>query len=204
MRYVAAAVAVHLVLMAVFFQRIYDAVIAPAKGKVAEQYAEYMEEVRRREADRLSVLEVDWLPPAKEPIEEPDREEEPIPLDEAVPPPAETAEPGTSDVARPESAPPGDPDAPDLDLRFLPPRPIEVVWPEYPRGVPVREGTVVLLAYVDVAGRVVEVRVDQGMEEAYDEAAIRAARLTRFLPARRGGRPVPAWVRYPITFRSDR
>lgn len=67
-----------------------------------------------------------------------------------------------------------------------------------------REGLVLLDMLIDERGRVASVRVlqDPG-DEALVDAAIAAARLARFEPATRLGRPVSQRVRLPIRFQLD-
>jgi TonB family protein len=57
---------------------------------------------------------------------------------------------------------------------------------------------------VDASGRVQDVRVltSSGASEL-DEMAIDAIRNLRFIPARRGGAPVPAWIQQRVVFNPD-
>lgn len=75
--------------------------------------------------------------------------------------------------------------------------------PEYPRiarrlG---EQGQVLLSVFVDAAGRPekVEIRSSSG-HPRLDQAALEAVRKWRFVPARRGDRPIGAWVLVPISF----
>lgn len=77
------------------------------------------------------------------------------------------------------------------------------VSPVYPRVSRERgeQGLVVLLVRIDADGKVAEVQVvvDPGHRRLVD-AAIAAARASRFRPAMRDGQPVAAWVRLPYRF----
>lgn len=76
--------------------------------------------------------------------------------------------------------------------------------PPYPasarrRGI---EGAVMLEARVGPAGEAREVKIASSAgDAALDEAAVQAVLGWRFEPARRGSRPVEAWVRIPVVFR---
>lgn len=63
------------------------------------------------------------------------------------------------------------------------------------------QGKVVLGVLVSAGGdpAKVEVRTSSG-SEVLDEAALDAVKHWRFVPARKGGQPVEAWVLVPITF----
>jgi protein TonB len=91
----------------------------------------------------------------------------------------------------------------DREERLVPPVVVAISWPEYPRGARRRSSIPIVLAvHVNPAGEVDAVRVEQGGEcPVCDEAAIASAWQMRFLPATRGGRPVAAWTRVPVTFR---
>jgi TonB family protein len=63
------------------------------------------------------------------------------------------------------------------------------------------EGETVLRLFVNPAGEVDTVQVEQGSGyEAFDSAASRGARELRFEPARRGEDPVSVWVLLPVQF----
>ncbi|MFB6265128.1 MAG: TonB family protein [Bradymonadaceae bacterium] len=62
------------------------------------------------------------------------------------------------------------------------------------------EGTVVLTLVIDTEGRVERARVEQGPGHGLNEAARSAAEQFVFRPARRGGRPVRARIRYRYEF----
>jgi protein TonB len=66
------------------------------------------------------------------------------------------------------------------------------------------EGRVVLRVLVSPGGRAddVEIRSSSGYSRL-DEAARDTVRRWRFVPAKRGDQPVPAWVLIPISFRLE-
>lgn len=79
------------------------------------------------------------------------------------------------------------------------------VEPEYPG--PARrlgvEGTVVLSALVDSAGRIVKVEVIQGRPWGLSEAAVEAVQDWEYEPAVRHGTPTHAWVTIRVHFRLE-
>jgi protein TonB len=98
---------------------------------------------------------------------------------------------------------PGERGRGDDQERLVPPVVIAMSWPEYPRGARKRSTIPIVLAvHVNAAGEVDEVRVESGGDcPPCEEAAIASAWRMRFLPATRGGLPVAAWTRVPVTFR---
>lgn len=86
-------------------------------------------------------------------------------------------------------------DAPDA---IVPPRVIRAV-PAEPPAPPSHPVRVVLELVIDETGRVTDARVVQSGGEL-DAAALEAARHLEFDPARRGGAPVPAVIRYAYDF----
>lgn len=65
-------------------------------------------------------------------------------------------------------------------------------------------GTVQVWFFVDEAGVVRNQRIETSSGHgALDQAALRVAPVFRFTPALNRDQPVPAWVAFPITFRSD-
>lgn len=67
-----------------------------------------------------------------------------------------------------------------------------------------REGTVYLRVLVASSGAVERVVVAESSgRESFDEAAREAAERWRFSPARRGERPISAWVMVPVEFRLE-
>jgi len=87
---------------------------------------------------------------------------------------------------------------------IIPPRPIAWVIPEYPeeekkRGV---KGEIKLSIQIDSTGKVIEAIVlENGTgSEKCAQAAIRAALASRFIPARKGGKPTSYWLIQPYRF----
>jgi protein TonB len=87
---------------------------------------------------------------------------------------------------------------------LLPPRPVHLVVPQIPRGVDRKRAhgeTVHLLVQVLADGSVGEVVVEKGSRIALlNEAALAAARRTRYVPAVRDGAGVTQWARQEIRF----
>ncbi len=85
-----------------------------------------------------------------------------------------------------------------------PPRPLTPIRPKYPEiaqeaGI---EGTVIVQVFVDKKGRVKETIILKGIPNTgLDEAAIKAIRKTRFLPAKQRERAVGVWISIPVNFR---
>ncbi|MFC5771755.1 energy transducer TonB, partial [Thauera sinica] len=62
-------------------------------------------------------------------------------------------------------------------------------------------GVVWLRVWVDGDGRPREIRLAKGSGyRLLDDAALRAVRNWRFIPARRGDEPLASWVEFPIRF----
>jgi protein TonB len=103
-------------------------------------------------------------------------------------------------------APPPPPDGPRV--KFIPyddpPKPLTPIKPKYPEiaqeaGI---EGTVIVQVFVDKKGRVKETIILKGIPNTgLDEAAIKAIRKTRFLPAKQRERAVGVWISIPVNFR---
>ncbi|RJP19757.1 MAG: energy transducer TonB [Candidatus Abyssobacteria bacterium SURF_5] len=75
--------------------------------------------------------------------------------------------------------------------------------PHYPRSARSagQEGTAILRVEVLSSGKVGRIEVEKSSGyDLLDREAVRAIQLWRFAPARRGTRPVTAWVRVPIEF----
>jgi len=51
---------------------------------------------------------------------------------------------------------------------------------------------------IDERGKMVEAVLEQGVDPIVDKPALAALERTRFIPARRGGRPVEAELRVPF------
>ncbi|MCR5751984.1 MAG: TonB family protein [Kiritimatiellae bacterium] len=85
-----------------------------------------------------------------------------------------------------------------------PPRPAASIRPDYPRGPRQRgeQGDVTLEMRIGATGAVEDVRVagSSGHSEL-DEAAVRAVRMARFVPAKSGGEAVSSTARITLTFR---
>jgi len=62
------------------------------------------------------------------------------------------------------------------------------------------QGSVTLRVLVDVDGNVSAVRVVRGLPDGLNEQAIAAARLTKFKPAMKDGKPVAYWLGLEMTF----
>lgn len=76
--------------------------------------------------------------------------------------------------------------------------------PEYPAMARRRslEGKVILKVQVMAGGQPGQIMVETGSGyEVLDEAAQETVRHWRFVPAKRGDRPVDSWVRVPIVFK---
>ncbi|HZR46959.1 MAG TPA: energy transducer TonB [Candidatus Manganitrophaceae bacterium] len=75
--------------------------------------------------------------------------------------------------------------------------------PRYPEGARVagREGTALLKVTVLPDGKVGETSIERSSGHPdLDQSALEAVTQWRFLPARRGEKPVPASIRIPVTF----
>jgi protein TonB len=95
-----------------------------------------------------------------------------------------------------------EPETPEFVAYDTPPMLIETIEPQYPdiarrAGI---EGTVFVRVLVDVDGRVLDARIEKGINEALDRAAVDAAMRSRFSPAKQRDKPVRVWVTYPIRF----
>ncbi|MBL8488594.1 MAG: energy transducer TonB [Rhodocyclaceae bacterium] len=118
--------------------------------------------------------------------------------------PALPAAPQAAPAAAPTRAPAADAPvtAPRFDADYL-----ENPPPAYPLAARRRglQGTVRIEVLVARDGRVRDLKVDEGSgHPELDEAALRAVREWRFVPARRGGDPVEASVIVPVRFQLDR
>lgn len=103
----------------------------------------------------------------------------------------------------PPAAPPPAP-APAQARIDAPPQPRRTIRPDYPRGARQRgeEGDVVVELLVGVDGLVERssVVVASGFAEL-DEAALKAVRAAKFIPAKSGGEAVGSTARITLTFR---
>ncbi len=85
---------------------------------------------------------------------------------------------------------------------IIPPEIVTNVAPDYPeakRGSGER-ATVVLVLTLDAEGAVSDAKVQSGAGEAFDEAALAAARKLVFKPATRDGKPIPARISFRFDF----
>jgi protein TonB len=84
------------------------------------------------------------------------------------------------------------------------PKPVNIpkaVYPELALKAGI-EGTAVIKALVDVDGSIREVQILKSSgNPMLDEAALRAARLAQFTPARQRDQVVRVWVSIPVAFR---
>jgi TonB family protein len=89
----------------------------------------------------------------------------------------------------------------DPRLRYEEPAPMTKVVPNYPEFAKEAqiEGRVVINARIDEEGRVVDVRIKEGVI-GLNEAAVDALKPTKFRPATMNGKPVSAWLEVPIDF----
>jgi protein TonB len=75
--------------------------------------------------------------------------------------------------------------------------------PEYPREARRngQEGMVMLLVEVLPNGDARKVSIEKSSgHELLDNAAVKAVRKWRFVPAKKGANPTPAWVKIPVEF----
>ena len=124
--------------------------------------------------------------PENKPEKKPDAEKKPEPK---------------PDAAAPQSAPREAPKQARVDVQ---PRSKKKIKPVYPDGARRRgeEGDVVVEISVDENGDVADVKVvtSSGFKDL-DEAARKAAKSAKFIPARRGSRPVASAGRLTISFK---
>jgi len=108
-------------------------------------------------------------------------------------------------------APPPPPDGPQV--KFIPyddpPVPIggysaiqrNVEYPPIAQEAGI-EGTVIVQAFIDKAGRVTQTVILKGIPNTgLDEAAMEAIRKTRFKPAKQRDRAVGVWISIPVNFK---
>jgi TonB family protein len=100
------------------------------------------------------------------------------------------------------SVPPGN-TANAAQPAIVPPQVIHSPEADYPHDALAArvEGSVILRLTIDTSGHVVEAEVVEPVGHGFDEAAVKAVRTFRFEPARRGGTPVAARIRFRYTFR---
>jgi TonB family protein len=88
-------------------------------------------------------------------------------------------------------------------LPYRRPELVMLVPPVYPKDAEKKgiEGTVDMRILVTERGTVDEVEISQSSgNSSMDEAAVRAAKRTRFRPAIKDGQRVAMWINYPIQF----
>lgn len=76
---------------------------------------------------------------------------------------------------------------------------VEAVWPAAALAARLQAGVELELT-IDAAGKVSDARVVAQVGNGFDEAALEAARRFVFEPARRGGRAIPARIKYRYVF----
>jgi len=118
--------------------------------------------------------------------------------------------PGTGDPGGEEGTgettvgiPPADTAPPPFVPYQKEPEIVRSIMPEYPpialmSGV---EGKVVASMWVDVRGRVRQVRILSSSNDVFNDAALEAGRQFVFTPAIMNDRPVAVWVAVPFRFR---
>lgn len=156
-------------------------------------------EARRRPLPLVPpAMEVQEVPVTRQhgAVAPPQRPAVPVPVDDPELPADETIELTELSFA-PSLSGAGDPlgEAPGL---VTPPRPVAEVFPEYPKSAREKgiQGVVKLSLLVAADGTVAEAIVISNTtgSEACAQAALKAARATRFIPGRRRGVPVPTWT----------
>ncbi len=155
--------------------------------------------VRQRPLPVVShTIEVQEVPVTRQPsgASPPPRPAVPVPVEDPALPADETIELTDLSFAAPlvlASGPPGQSTPP-----VTPPRPVAEVFPEYPKSARSKglQGVVKLSLLVAADGTVAEAVVIQNTtgSEACAQAALKAARATRFIPARQRGVPIASWT----------
>ena len=76
---------------------------------------------------------------------------------------------------------------------------------KYPKASKVEgvEGTVFVNAVIDADGNVASANVKKGVDKNLDAAAIKAVKMTKFVPGELDGKKVKAEVTIPIKFKLD-
>ncbi|MCL4550499.1 MAG: energy transducer TonB [Bacteroidetes bacterium] len=75
--------------------------------------------------------------------------------------------------------------------------------PEYPQLAKLAgiQGTVYLKLLIDEKGNVEKAKVEQGVKDMIDEAALNAAKSAEFSPAMLNNKPIKVWVILPVAFK---
>lgn len=76
---------------------------------------------------------------------------------------------------------------------------IDPVYPSTARQAGV-EGTVIVEIDIDEQGKVIKVRIARSAGHGFDQAALKAVKKSKFMPAFKSGDPVPVRVRLPVKF----
>lgn len=82
---------------------------------------------------------------------------------------------------------------------------ISQIKPDYPQLAKLAgiQGTVYLKLLIDEKGNVAKAKIEQGVKDMLDEAALAAAKKAKFSPALLKDKPVKVWVILPIAFKLD-
>jgi len=166
--------------------------------------------------EQLAVLSVSLITPAEEikpsPEVTPPRPKPVKPRPAPPQSPVQLAAPDTSPAPSPAVVPPAPEPAPPV---AAPPAPVQATLPRFDAGYldnpkppyPIvsrrmgEQGRVVLRVHVTPAGAAGEVQLATSSgSPRLDESALSTVRRWKFVPARRGAEPVPAWVLVPIAF----
>lgn len=77
--------------------------------------------------------------------------------------------------------------------------------PKYPELAKLEgiEGKVLLKLLINEKGNVIKAKVEQGVKDILDNAALEAAKKAKFSPAMAKNKPVKVWVVLPISFKLD-
>lgn len=141
-----------------------------------------------------------------------------IDLTPPPPPPPPPPAPRDTTTVRPDEPTPGAPADLDLDdlleedagphaasaptvAAAVPPRPIEITWPETRQLKQCIGESVTVRIWVSEEGKVKDAQVvPSGVLPACADAALMAARHIRFEPGRQGGIPITMWTEVRIDF----
>ena len=163
------------------------------------------------EDDTAAVLPRDPVPELAPPKPEPESEPLPEPLPEIpdavdIPKPTQLPQLPTPPPTpqTPQTSPSSPASAPRQARIDAPPRPRRTIKPDYPKGARQRgeQGDVVVELRVNAEGFVdlAEVVTSSGFAEL-DEAALRAVRAAKFVPAKSGRESVASTARITLTFK---
>ncbi len=97
-------------------------------------------------------------------------------------------------------------DIAEITEEVQPPRKVFTPHPRYTQAARKarHQGTVVLQAVIDEAGKVIEVEPLQGLLFGLTEATVETVRSWRFEPASRQGKPLKVWYRATVSFSLSR